>query len=124
VSTPSTKQNKKNKNAWRDSYIRLLNEDPKPDGLLSDEEARLQLRLVVELIESKYATGFIGRNAKGEADRFLWDGPTVEGRLLADRLTEERKNESWKHRIWLGLICLGGWIAGIASVLIAHWLTK
>lgn len=104
---------------WRDLYITLLKDGPRDAEKLSPEDRQLQREMARELIESGNANGYIVRSPGSEVAGFTWIGPTVEGRLFAEKLIEEKRRESWGYRFRQAVIVVIGWLAGILS----SWLS-
>lgn len=114
----------KMKKSWRHLYVGILNEGPRPPDSLSDHDRNLQRRMVCELIDSGYVSGSSHRDADGNAMGYHMGGPTVEGRLLADKLEEDLKKDTWAYRLKVAGVAAGGWVGGIASAWIVWKLTQ
>ncbi len=110
---------RKNDEAWRLLYIRLLTED-----LGEDEAKPADLQGFSDLIDAGFMKGRALTNSLGEIVGASVQGPTLQGRLFA----EEQQRLISEGSVW-GLIKKGtglgvGWISGFASSVLLYYLTN
>ena len=98
-----------NKGACRKEYLRILENGPDHDIPLDTEEHRLEANLFGELIEAQYVKGTV------TYDIFVWEGPTLQGRVVADQFRHDLFEESFLGQARKAALSIGAYALGIAS---------
>ena len=104
--------------SWRKRYVRLLTEPFNPEG--ADDE---DLDAFEQLIDSGFIDGQFSRTHDGKPYGHT-KGTTIAGRLFAEEQQEIISNNSLWGRIKSGSGLFIGWLAGVISSVLIHYLTN
>jgi hypothetical protein len=111
------------KDVWRREYIRLLTVRGEPWTNLTPEHIE-ELHRTDELIQAGYMSGEVFRDSNGEPMASRIEGPTVAGRIFAEEQQEILDKKSLWGRVKACAVLFVGWLAGIASAIIASYFSK
>ena len=109
---------------WRHRYLRLLKIEVTVENEYIEIVAPLDVKALYELEKSNYVRGVIILNHIGTPVLARIFGPTLEGRIFSEDITDWMEEHSLWGRTKDFFKWLGGWLVGIATAIIIHYLTN